>query len=112
MQEIQRHNGEAGCHRYILSNCSGAYHIAILHAMAKASGWESSLTVDLVPLFESIQDLDGARAEMQKLYTHPVYAAHLDLRGGDQTVMLGFLRRHQDGDTSAPTGPSTVPSSA
>ena len=65
--------------------------------MAKASGWESSLTVDLVPLFESIQDLDGARAEMQKLYTHPVYAAHLDLRGGDQTVMLGFSDGTKDG---------------
>ena len=97
MQEIQRHNGEAGCHRFILSNCSGAYHIAILHAMAKASGWESTLTVDLVPLFESIQDLDGARAEMSKLYTHPVYAAHLDLRGGDQTVMLGFSDGTKDG---------------
>ena len=97
LQEIQRHNGEAGCHRYILSNCSGAYHIAILHAMAKASGWESSLTVDLVPLFESIQDLDGARAEMHKLYAHPVYAAHLDLRGGDQTVMLGFSDGTKDG---------------
>ena len=73
MQEIQRHNGEAGCHRFILSNCAGALDIAILHAMVKASGWEGPMTLDLVPLFESIQDLDGAKAEMAKLYTHPVY---------------------------------------
>ena len=97
MKEIQLHNGEAGCHRYILSNCSGAYHIAVLHAMAKASGWEGALTMDLVPLFESIQDLDGARAEMAKLYTHPVYASHLDQRHGDQTVMLGFSDGTKDG---------------
>ena len=97
MQEIQRHNGEAGCHRFILSNCAGALDIAILHAMVKASGWEGSMTLDLVPLFESIHDLDGAKAEMAKLYTHPVYAAHLDARAGDQTVMLGFSDGTKDG---------------
>ena len=53
--------------------------------------------MDLVPLFESIQDLDGARAEMAKLYTHPVYASHLDQRHGDQTVMLGFSDGTKDG---------------
>ena len=97
MQEIQRHNGEAGCHRFILSNCAGAMDIAILHAMVKASGWEGPMTLDLVPLFESIQDLDGAKAEMAKLYTHPVYAGHLDKRAGDQTVMLGFSDGTKDG---------------
>ena len=97
MQEIQRHNGEAGCHRYILSNCAGARDIAVLHALAKASGWEGALTVDLVPLFESIQDLDGARAQMATLYAHPVYAAHLDARDSVQTVMLGFSDGTKDG---------------
>jgi phosphoenolpyruvate carboxylase len=65
--------------------------------MVKASGWEGPMTLDLVPLFESIQDLDGAKAEMAKLYTHPVYAAHLDTRAGDQTVMLGFSDGTKDG---------------
>lgn len=97
MQEIQMHNGEAGCHRFILSNCAGALDIAILHAMVQASGWEGAMSMDLVPLFESIQDLDGAKAEMAKLYTHPVYAAHLDARAGDQTVMLGFSDGTKDG---------------
>ena len=97
MQEIQRHNGEEGCHRYILSNCSGALDIAVLHAMALSSGWEGALTVDLVPLFESIEDLDGAKEEMARLYAHPVYAAHLDARHSDQTVMLGFSDGTKDG---------------
>ena len=97
MQEIQRHNGEAGCHRFILSNCAGALDIAILYAMVQASGWEGAMTMDLVPLFESIQDLDGAKAQMAKLYTHPVYSAHLDARAGDQTVMLGFSDGTKDG---------------
>jgi len=97
MQEIQRHNGEPGCHRFILSNCSGAKDIAILHAMAKASGWEGPLTADLVPLFESIQDLDGARSQMEMLYAHPAYAAHLDARDAAQTVMLGFSDGTKDG---------------
>ena len=34
---------------------------------------------------------------MAKLYTHPVYAAHLDKRAGDQTVMLGFSDGTKDG---------------
>ena len=76
MQEIQRHNGEAGCHRFILSNCAGALNVAILHAMVKASGWEGPMTLDLVPLFESIQDLDGAKAEIGRaLMVGAVYAA-------------------------------------
>ena len=95
MQEIQRHNGEAGCHRFILSNCAGALDIAILHAMVKASGWEGPMTLDLVPLFESIQDLDGAKAEMAKLYTHPVYAAHLDTACRRPNGHAWFFGRHQ-----------------
>ena len=112
MQEIQRHNGEAGCHRFILSNCAGALDIAILHAMVKASGWEGPMTLDLVPLFESIQDLDGAKAEMAKLYTHPVYAGHLDNVPATKRSCSVFRTAPRTEATSRPIGRFIGPSKA
>ena len=97
LMEIQKYNGEPGCHRFILSNCKGAEHIATLYAMARAAGWKGQLSFDMVPLFESIADLDRAQDEMSTLYSNELYSKHLDGRGGQQTVMLGFSDGTKDG---------------
>ncbi|RZJ29916.1 MAG: phosphoenolpyruvate carboxylase, partial [Flavobacterium sp.] len=58
--------------------------------------WENP-SVDIVPLFEIIEDLRNAEAVMEKLYTNPYYAEHLKRRGNKQTVMLGFSDGTKDG---------------
>ena len=59
--EIQGTNGEAGCHRYIISNCRGAIDVARVIALSRLVGWEpDAFSVDVVPLFETIDDLAGA----------------------------------------------------
>jgi phosphoenolpyruvate carboxylase len=45
--------------------------------------------VDIIPLFESVDDLQNAH-EMMELYSNPVYAEHLARRNNKQTIMLGF----------------------
>lgn len=94
---IQARNGEQGCHRFILSNCRGTHDLAALWALARMSGWGGAMTLDLVPLFETIDDLAGAQGQMQSLYSIPVYRDHLESRNNRQTVMLGFSDGTKDG---------------
>lgn len=97
IKQIQARNGERGAHRYIISNCRGAVDVARVFALARFSGWHDALTLDIIPLFETIEDLEQAGESMRKIYEHPIYRAHLQTRGNCQTVMLGFSDGTKDG---------------
>ena len=97
IRQIQKANGEKGCHRYIISNCESAANVMEVYALLKLSGWEGDMTVDIVPLFETIDDLKAAEEIMEQLYTDPVYAAHLAFRKNHQVIMLGFSDGTKDG---------------
>ena len=53
--------------------------------------------VDIVPLFETIEDLVAAPAIMETLFTTPEYQAHLQARGHRQQIMLGYSDSNKDG---------------
>ncbi len=53
--------------------------------------------VDIVPLFETIDDLDNAAAVMAALFDNPVYRRVLTVRGNRQQVMLGYSDSNKDG---------------
>lgn len=98
IRELQTANGERSCHRYIISNCRGALDIARLIGLFRLSGWSlEELSVDLVPLFETIDDLQSSGTNMRVLYELPEYRTHLKSRGNKQTVMLGFSDGTKDG---------------
>ncbi len=98
IKDIQKKNGEKGAHRYIISNCRGPVDVARVLAMFKICGWGyDELTVDIVPLFETIDDLKSAGEAMQTLYSNPTYRKHLKNRKNSQTVMLGFSDGTKDG---------------
>jgi phosphoenolpyruvate carboxylase len=94
---IQETNGENGANRYIISNNQTALNMMQLFAMLKIIAFKDKLTVDVVPLFETITDLDNAPSVMEALYTNPAYVAHLKSRGNKQTIMLGFSDGTKDG---------------
>ncbi len=96
MRKIQEYNGEAGCNRYIISNCRGPQDVARVLALCRLTGWINP-ALDVVPLFETIDDLRNASASMRKLYTGQEYMDHLKRRGNRQTVMLGFSDGTKDG---------------
>lgn len=96
MQTIQKANGEAGCSRYIISNNGSVLNVMEAFAMLFMCDWKAP-TVDVVPLFETIDDLAMADEVMATLYQHPTYLAHLKRRGMRQTVMLGFSDGTKDG---------------
>lgn len=93
---IQKKNGEFGANRYIISNNESALNVMETFALIRLSDWENP-SVDVVPLFESVDDLLDAHNIMEKLYTNPTYANHLKNRGMKQTIMLGFSDGTKDG---------------
>jgi phosphoenolpyruvate carboxylase len=98
IKQIQQRNGELACHRFIISNCQRASDILQLTDLFLFNGWtEEDLSMDFVPLFETVDDLAVAGEIMETLYTHPFYKRHLERRGNKQDIMLGFSDSTKDG---------------
>ncbi|MDE3253951.1 MAG: phosphoenolpyruvate carboxylase, partial [Bacteroidota bacterium] len=71
ISQIQKINGEAGCHRYIISNCQSAVNVMEVFGLLRLCGWKADLlSIDIIPLFETIDDLQEAETIMEFLYTH------------------------------------------
>jgi phosphoenolpyruvate carboxylase len=98
IQKIQQLNGETGCNRYIISQCNSALNVLEVYGLFLSCGWNKDLlSVDIVPLFETIEDLENAASIMQTLYLNVAYKKHLQLRQNKQTIMLGFSDGTKDG---------------
>ena len=98
IQQIQVENGRPGAERYIISQCNSAVDLLEVFALFVLGGWKrDSISVDIIPLFETIGDLNNAATVMQSLYSFPMYKEHLKRRGNKQTVMLGFSDGTKDG---------------
>tara|TARA_B100001057_G_scaffold498148_1_gene604290 strand:+ start:9345 stop:11927 length:2583 start_codon:yes stop_codon:yes gene_type:complete len=96
MKIIQKSNGERGSNRYIISNNQTAVNIIEVFAMFRLSNW-SNPTVDIVPLFETVSDLENANSVMTAVYQNKTYRNHLKNRNNEQTIMLGFSDGTKDG---------------
>ncbi|EKF55999.1 phosphoenolpyruvate carboxylase [Galbibacter marinus] len=96
MKTIQKNNGELGCNRYIISNNGSVLNVMQAFAMIRMCDWETP-TVDVIPLFETVDDLEIAHKVMETLYSNKAYAEHLKRRGNKQTIMLGFSDGTKDG---------------
>ncbi|MBA9076336.1 MULTISPECIES: phosphoenolpyruvate carboxylase [Rufibacter] len=98
IRTIQQINGEDGCHRYIISHSTSALDIMQVYGLFRLRGWQpEDITVDIVPLFETIEDLRNAAGVMKALYENEAYRAHLQRRRNIQTIMLGFSDGTKDG---------------
>lgn len=96
IKKIQEQNGELGANRYIISNNQSALNVLEAYALFQLCGWEDP-AVDIVPLFETVDDLENAEQVMKTLYTNPSYSKHLKRRNNKQTIMLGFSDGTKDG---------------
>ena len=96
IKKIQDNNGELGSNRYIISNNESALNVMETFALLRLCNWEHP-NVDIVPLFESIDDLQQAHIIMEQLYNNKTYRNHLKERKDRQTVMLGFSDGTKDG---------------
>jgi phosphoenolpyruvate carboxylase len=98
IKSIQQINGEEGCHRYIISHSTSALNVMEVYGLFLLSGWKpETISIDIVPLFESIDDLREAANVMKVLYENSVYRKHLEQRNNIQTIMVGFSDGTKDG---------------
>ena len=97
IKKIQTNNGEKAANRYIISNNKTALNVMQLYAMLKLVAFNENLSVDICPLFETIEDLENASDVMEVLYKNSAYSAHLKHRKLKQHIMLGFSDGTKDG---------------
>src|SRR5574343_1169956 len=100
---VQQQFGQGAIAQCIISNCASVSDILALALLAKESGLlrldggVPSISLNLVPLFETIADLDASAAIMQQLFALPWYQQLLKSRDGVQEVMLGYSDSNKDG---------------
>lgn len=98
VKTIQYKNGEEGCNRYIISQCNSALNVMEVYGLFLLGGWKAEeLAVDIVPLFETIEDLQQAAFIMKQLYQNQTYRQHVQQRKNQQTIMVGFSDGTKDG---------------
>ena len=97
LKTIQERNGERGANRYIISNNQSALNIMQTFAMLNLSGFKDNVPVDVIPLFETVEDLKNAEKVMRTVYKNRNYRTHLKQRNNKQTIMLGFSDGTKDG---------------
>lgn len=104
---IRQSNGKKAIERYIISNTSSVLSILEVCFLINLTNNYLSQTlkvaaadlisVEIVPLFETIDDLKQAESIMEALYNNAAYLKHLALHNNRQTIMLGFSDGTKDG---------------
>ncbi len=92
--EIQRRRGVEAADHFIVSMTRSADDILKLFRLSRKAGLEE---IDLVPLFETIQDLQNSAKILGDLWGNHDYRRHLRRRGKVQEVMVGYSDSNKDG---------------
>jgi phosphoenolpyruvate carboxylase len=100
--EIQRRYGPDALPNYIISQTNDVSDLLEVALLAKEAGLLSPgaaprMTINIIPLFETIDDLRGCARIMDELFRLPAYRSLLASRGDAQEVMLGYSDSNKDG---------------
>ncbi|MCE4263633.1 phosphoenolpyruvate carboxylase [Rhodococcus globerulus] len=96
--------GAGAVPNYIISMCSSVSDMLEAAVLLKevgvldpGVGGEPSCPIGIVPLFETIEDLQGGAATLLATLDIPIYRAIVTSRGNSQEVMLGYSDSNKDG---------------
>jgi phosphoenolpyruvate carboxylase len=99
--DAHRRYGRAALPNYVISKADSVSDILEVAVLLKEGGLldprEGRLDVDIVPLFETIGDLQRCGRIMDELLALPAYRRLLASRGDTQEVMLGYSDSNKDG---------------
>jgi phosphoenolpyruvate carboxylase len=102
LQRLQQEFGSRICRTYVISMSHTVSDLLEVLLLAKEAGLVDPMAQKagllVVPLFETVEDLQGAPAVMGTLFRHPFYRALLASDGGQplQEVMLGYSDSNKD----------------
>ncbi len=88
---------------YIISMTHGVSDLLEVMILAKEVGlWslengEVNTQIDVVPLFETIEDLEECGRLMSEIFDSKLYKRHLEARNDLQEIMLGYSDSNKDG---------------
>ncbi len=94
--ELQATYGVDACRRYAVSWSREAVDVMTVRALVRLAVPDGSLEVDVVPLFESREDLRRAPKELDRLLSLPSEQERLDATGRRFEVMLGYSDSTKD----------------
>ena len=103
LKEIQTRDGEPAAHHYILSMTSSAADVWDVLLLGRQAGLvevrkgEPHSSFDVIPLFETLDDLEAGPGILQDLFADPLYRRILKSRHQFQEVMLGYSDSVKDG---------------
>jgi len=97
--DIHRRFGAAALPNYVISKCQSVSDLLEVAVLLKEVGLlrGNALAVNIVPLFETIDDLERSPAIMRAAFALPFYRRWVDGRDGWQEVMLGYSDSNKDG---------------
>jgi phosphoenolpyruvate carboxylase len=99
--EAHRRYGAEAVPHYVISKATSVSDILEVGVLLKEAGLlhprEGRLDLDIVPLFETIEDLRNCGGVMDALLGTPEYMRFLESRGRIQEVMLGYSDSNKDG---------------
>lgn len=97
--EVIAEQHESSLGAYVISQCTSASDIMAVLLLQRDAGVKKPLRV--VPLFETLDDLNGAAATMEQLFNIPAYVGSLE--GRRQEVMIGYSDSAKDAGRLAAT---------
>ncbi|MBL8045017.1 MAG: phosphoenolpyruvate carboxylase [Anaerolineales bacterium] len=80
---------------FVISMTRGAADVLTVLLLARWAECAEGLWI--VPLFETVDDLENAPSILTTLFTHPEYQKHLAVCGQEQMVMIGYSDSNKDG---------------
>jgi phosphoenolpyruvate carboxylase len=93
--------GPASVPRYVISKATSVSDMLEVAVLLKEAGLlhprEGVVDLDIIPLFETIEDLQNCGEVMEAVLSLPDYARLLESRGRVQEVMLGYSDSNKDG---------------
>ena len=98
--DIHQRFGRAALPNHIISKTDAVSDMLELALMLQQSGLlegRDTLHVNIIPLFETIEDLRSCGPIMDALFAIPYYRQLLAKRGNTQEVMLGYSDSNKDG---------------
>lgn len=80
---------------FIISMASCAADVLTVLLLARWAGCD--IGMEIVPLFETLDDLQAAPSILAELFNLDLYRAHLASRGDHQMIMIGYSDSNKDG---------------
>lgn len=105
MADVQRLGGERACQTYVISMCRQPSDVLAVLLLAREAGLfepadagrPASCRLDVVPLFETIQELRACADVLAWLLRSRLYRTALRARANHQQVMVGYSDSNKDG---------------